>query len=137
MAGIRGIRIALAAIAVAVAAPVAFAGVAGAAPSQFTKNCKGAAANSSYCQSLRESETQGNNSFYGSNGVINNVANIIAVLTGTAAVIVIIVSGIRFTLAEGDSGKIRDARNSIIYALVGLVVVVVARSLIGFVLTRL
>lgn len=96
------------------------------------------AATSTYCKSLQATEDpRGANSFYGQNGIIKKAADILAVLSGVAAVIIITISGIRFALAEGDPNKVREARNSIVYALVGLFVIVIARNIIAFVVSRL
>jgi len=73
----------------------------------------------------------------GSNGVINTVANIIAWAGGVIAVIMIIFSGFRFVTAGGDSGKVTSARNTIIYATVGLLVIVIARVIVSLVITNL
>ena len=45
---------------------------------------------------------------------------------GAAAVIGIVVSGLRFILANGDSGSIATARSGLIFSLVGVVVVILA-----------
>jgi predicted permease len=46
------------------------------------------------------------------------------------AAIMIIVAGIKFMIAGGDDEKRRDARNTLIYALVGVVVVILAQNFI-------
>jgi hypothetical protein len=73
----------------------------------------------------------------GPNGIINNIANILAFITGVVAVIMIMVGGFQYIQSSGDSAKINKAKNTILFAVIGLVVVVVARSLIVFVLTLL
>lgn len=62
---------------------------------------------------------------------------ILSIVIGFAAVVVIILSGLRFVTASGDPQAIAKARGSIIYALVGLVVAVLAESLVLFVLDKL
>ncbi|MCA1807368.1 MAG: pilin [Actinobacteria bacterium] len=54
-----------------------------------------------------------------------------------AAVIMLIVGGIKYILSTGDPAKTTNARNTIIYALVGIVVAVFARVIVLFVLDRL
>lgn len=73
----------------------------------------------------------------GPNGILTKTVNIIATIAGIAAVIVILVGSIRYITASGDSGKVSSAKNTVIYALVGLAVVVVARSIIVFVINHL
>lgn len=68
------------------------------------------------------------------NGVIGTAVSILSWVVGIIAVIMIIVSGLRFILAGGDAGKVGTARNGIIYGLVGLVIVASAQTLVRFVL---
>jgi hypothetical protein len=72
----------------------------------------------------------------GTGGALNQATNLIAVIAGAAAIIMIIVSGIFFVTADGDSSKAAGARNALIGAVIGLVIVVAARSIINFVLTK-
>lgn len=70
---------------------------------------------------------------------LNFVKDIIALLLiaiGIISVIVIIVGGIRFTTSNGDSAKIKSAKDTILYAIVGLVVAVLAFPIATFVLDR-
>jgi hypothetical protein len=55
------------------------------------------------------------------------------VIIGIAAVIMIIIGGATYVLAAGDSAKINTAKNTIIYALVGLVVAASAALIIRFI----
>lgn len=68
---------------------------------------------------------------------IETVINIISILVGIAAVIMIIIAGFQYITSGGDSGKVSSAKNSIIYAIVGLVVVALAQSIVKFVLNRI
>jgi hypothetical protein len=98
--------------------------------------CSGSASGAAACPS-NTSPTNGNNAIYGSNGILTKAADIMALVVGLTAVIIIIVSGINYMTSQGDSGKIQSAKNTIIYAAIGLVVVVVARSLIVFIVSHL
>ena len=60
--------------------------------------------------------------------------NLLSLAVGIAAVVMIIVAGLQFITASGDSNKISSARTSIIYALIGLVIVVFAQTIVHFVL---
>jgi Type IV secretion system pilin len=73
----------------------------------------------------------------GNKGVLARVTSIVALVAGMAAVIMVIVGGVYYITANGDSGKITNARNTIMYALIGLVVIIVARALINFVVNKL
>lgn len=54
-------------------------------------------------------------------------------LMGSVALLVIVMSGIRYMVASGDPGKVAQARNTIIYALIGLVVSLSAFSIVTLV----
>lgn len=73
----------------------------------------------------------------GDKGLIMKIVDIIALIAGAAAVIIIIISGLRFIQAGGNAEDIAGARRGIIYAIVGIVVIVLARELIFLVLSRL
>jgi hypothetical protein len=66
-----------------------------------------------------------------------SIINILSIVVGVAAVFMIIIAGIRFVTSGGDSNGISSARNTIIYAIVGLLVVALAQIIVQFVLGRL
>ena len=67
---------------------------------------------------------------------ISNVINILSIVVGIISVIVIIVQGLRLVLSGGNSQTVGEARNGIIYALIGLVIVALAQAIVFFVLDR-
>lgn len=69
-------------------------------------------------------------------GIIKSIINIISVIVGVAAVIMLIINGLRFITAGGDANSISSARSGVIYALIGLVIVAMAQIIVRFVLTR-
>jgi hypothetical protein len=71
---------------------------------------------------------------YGPNGILPKVANLLAIIGGVIAVVIIMISGLKMIMSSGDSKKLSDARNAIIYAAVGLVVIALARVIIEFIL---
>lgn len=83
------------------------------------------------------SNDQGKNPILGPNGILTKVISILSIGAGIVAVIIIIVSGLRIATSNGDSNTIASARQSIIYSLVGLVVVVVAQIIVLFVLSKI
>ncbi|MCL2173848.1 hypothetical protein FWH58_00900 [Candidatus Saccharibacteria bacterium] len=70
-------------------------------------------------------------------GIVRNVINILLFIGGIIAVIVIIVSGIRFASSRGDSNAVTKARQNIVYAVAGLVIMVVAFAVVNFVIAQL
>ncbi len=61
---------------------------------------------------------------------------ITSIIVGISSVIVLIISGMNMITANGDAQKVAKARTSIIYALVGLVVTVLAVTVVAFVLNK-
>lgn len=62
--------------------------------------------------------------------------NIFSVIVGIIAVVMIIVGGLKYITSGGDSGDITGAKNTILYAVIGLVVVALAQFIVHFVLTK-
>ena len=91
------------------------------------------AATSAYCQDT----TNPTNKVYGKNGVLITTSYIISIIAGVAAIIIIIISGIRFMVSGGDSNSVASARNSIIYAVVGLIVIAAAESIFLLVMNNI
>lgn len=66
--------------------------------------------------------------------ILQNGLNIAYFLTGLAAVVIIISAGFRYTTSGGDAEAIKKAKNTILYAVVGLLVVAMAFTITQFVL---
>lgn len=66
--------------------------------------------------------------------IIKRVVNILSVIVGIIAVIMVLVGGLKFVTSRGDSNAVSSARSTIIYALVGLVIVAVAQILVKYVI---
>ncbi|MES2971857.1 MAG: pilin [Patescibacteria group bacterium] len=67
---------------------------------------------------------------------IRLVINIFSLIVGVVAVIMIIVGGLKYITSGGDSGNITGAKNTILYAIIGLVVVALAQIVVKFVLQK-
>lgn len=93
------------------------------------------AANTDVCKGVEASNT--GNPLLGDDGLLTTVARILSFLVGFAAVVVIIIAGIQYILSNGDSGKISNAKDTLIYAVIGLIVAVVAQGIVSLVLTKL
>lgn len=70
------------------------------------------------------------------NDIIATVINILSVVVGVVAVIMIIFGGFRYVTSGGDSGNVSSAKNTILFAVVGLVIVALAQVVVRFVLAR-
>lgn len=70
------------------------------------------------------------------NEIIRQVINIFSVIVGVIAVIMIIVGGFRYITSGGDSTKVTGAKNTILYALIGLIIVALSQIIVKFVLNK-
>ncbi len=66
---------------------------------------------------------------------IKTIVDVLLFLLGAIAVIMIIIGGIRYTTSNGDSSQVTSAKNTILYAVVGLVVAILAYAIVNFVIT--
>jgi hypothetical protein len=115
---IRNLIVSLMSAATLVAVPVAVPALASAAPSAIENNLCGAATNlsvdsTSDCSSTSDGTTKINN-------IITTIINLFSILVGVVSVIMIILGGFRYITSGGESTKITGAKNTIIYALIGL-----------------
>lgn len=113
---------------------------AGAVHAQFLDDvCRGPFPNNEVPTACKDNvdQTGTDNSLTGPDGIITKAANILSVLIGIASFIVIILSGLQFILGVGDTARIATARESLIYALVGVGVAVMAQVIVKFVLTKI
>lgn len=69
-------------------------------------------------------------------GTITNIFNVVLAAAGVIAVVVIIWAGIQFMIARGDPEKIKTARNSILYSVIGLIIVIFSFVILNFVIGK-
>ena len=88
----------------------------------------GAASGGSGCATPKGSPTV--------NGVITTVINIISAFVGVVAVIMIIFAGFKYVTSGGDSSSISSAKNTLIYAIVGIVVAALSQIIVRYVVVK-
>lgn len=69
-------------------------------------------------------------------GVIKTVVTLLSWVVGIAAVIMIVISGFRYITSAGEASKVTAAKQGVIYAVVGLVIVALAQFIVRFVLSE-
>jgi len=75
--------------------------------------------------------------FFGGDGIVTVVVEKLSFAVGVASVIMLIIGGLRYITSGGQPQSAQAARNTIIYAIIGLVVAFIAQMLVSFVLTRI
>lgn len=68
--------------------------------------------------------------------LIKNVINLLSIAVGTVSVIMIIIGGFRYVISSGDSSATKSAKDTIMYAVIGLAVVIFAQTIVRFVITN-
>lgn len=68
---------------------------------------------------------------------VRKIVNALALLVGAVAVIMIIISGIKFVASRGDQSAVTNAKNTLLYSVVGLVITFSAYAIVNFVIFRL
>lgn len=68
--------------------------------------------------------------------VVKLIVSILSLVIGVAAVIMMMVAGFRFMTSGGDASKVNSAKNTMLYAVVGLFVAAVAQMIVRFVLKK-
>lgn len=64
------------------------------------------------------------------------IANTLIFLVGAISVLMIIIGGLRYVLSGGDSAGIKSAKDTILYALIGVVVAILSYALVSFITGR-
>ena len=82
-----------------------------------------------YCQNRGSGETQ-------VNGIIKTIVEVLLTAVGAISIIMIVIGGIMFALSSGDAQKAAKARNTVLYAVVGLAVSLFASAIVNFVFNR-
>ncbi len=105
--------------------------------------------NAAPCNSIGSAINTGINSATGSNSgqcgnganltsgvgsIAKTVVNLFSVVVGVISVIMIIYAGFRYVTSGGDSNNVSGAKNTLIYAVVGLVIVAISQLIVHYVL---
>ncbi|GAC1570483.1 MAG: hypothetical protein NVS3B23_02350 [Candidatus Saccharimonadales bacterium] len=64
------------------------------------------------------------------------IINVLSIVVGFAGLIMIIIGSIKYITSGGDSSKIASAKNTILYAIIGLVIAALAQTIVRFVLIK-
>ncbi len=74
---------------------------------------------------------------FGDTGAFKQVTNTILYIVGIIAVIMLIIGGIKYVISGGDSKKVTDAKNTILYAIIGLIIAFLSYAIVNFVISAL
>ena len=74
---------------------------------------------------------------FGASGVFTTVTNTLLFAVGILSVLMIIIGGLRYVVSGGNATAVTSAKNTILYALVGLIVAFLAYAAVNFLLNTL
>lgn len=78
---------------------------------------------------------------YGSGASLQNtiiaIINAVVGMLALVCVIVIIIGGVNYMTSSGDAGKVKKAKDTILYGVIGLVVCVLAFAIVNFVISNI
>ena len=66
-------------------------------------------------------------------GLIKNIVNALLFILGGISVIMIIIGGMRYVLSSGDPSSVKSAKDTILYAVIGLIVAIMAYAIVEWV----
>lgn len=120
--------IALMMLAGLVAAPLAASDTASAV--EVFDACTGGSADTTVCKGKDDK-------VLGPDGLLTNVINLLLFIIGIVSLIMIIVGGFKYTTSTGDSSQLSNAKDTILYALVGLVIAIMSFAIVNWVVGRI
>lgn len=99
------------------------------ATAQFNEICDDTTSDASICNAGSDDPVTGES------GVLRKVLLMISYVAGVAAVIMVLLGGLKFITANGDPNSITSARNTVLYALIGVVVFLLSQIIVRFVIS--
>ena len=117
----------------AMLAPV-MVGTASAAAAAGNSACTGDV-NSGLAGGAACSQATGTSSnLFGSGGIFQTIANTLIFLVGAIAVLFLIIGGLRYVISNGDPKAVEAAKNTILYAIIGIVIAILSFAAVQFVI---
>ena len=73
----------------------------------------------------------------GNNGVFTRITNTALLIIGLVSVVMLLCGGLRYIISGGDNKKVTDAKNTVLYAIIGLIIAILAYAIVNFVLNAI
>lgn len=108
-----------------------------------TKQVVAQSASDAVCETVGGTSTGGGCSDSGTDlgassisDLLATLLNVLSIIAGVAAVIMVMIAGFKYITSGGDSGSVTSAKNTLLYAIVGIVIVAMSQIIVRFVLAR-
>lgn len=105
----------------------------GAGNGDCTDPSKGGILNGANCAA----PTGATNNLFANGGLFNKLSNTLIFIVGAVAVIMLIVGGLQYVLSAGNEKSVGTAKNTILYAIIGIIVAVIAYAIVNFVIVSI
>ncbi len=69
-------------------------------------------------------------------GSLNTVLQVVFGFAAALAILMLVIAGLKYVLSRGEAAEVAKAKNTIIYALIGLVIAASAFTIVTFVVGR-
>ena len=66
--------------------------------------------------------------------IIKNIVNILLFVIGAVSVIMIVIGGLKYVISNGDSSQVKSAKDTIFYAVIGLIIAILAYAIVNWVI---
>jgi len=70
-------------------------------------------------------------------GIVKPIIQTLILIIGGIAVVVIVIGGLMYVLSAGDANNVKRAKDTIMYAAIGLIVALIAQTIVSFVIGAL
>jgi hypothetical protein len=90
------------------------------------QDCSGANADTAVCKSKSDSASS----------IVQDIINLLLLLIGIIAVVMIIIGGIKYTTSNGDANQVTSAKNTVMYSVIGLIVALLASLIVNTVVKQ-
>ena len=94
-------------------------------------------ASSSVCNDSTKPQDRTNNAIYGPDGILTKAVTLVSVMIGIASVVALMFGGFKYITSAGEANKAASAKNTVFYALAGVLTALFAQGIILFVLDKL
>lgn len=84
-------------------------------------------------QGVDQADTGSSNTSVGD--IIKSIVNILLFIIGAVSVIMIVIGGFKYVVSNGDSSQVKSAKDTIFYAIIGLVVAILAYAIVNWVIS--
>jgi hypothetical protein len=100
-------------------------------------SCDPKSANISDAAKCSQAPNSQPSSLFGTGGIFQTISEVLIFLVGAVSVIMLIWGGLQYVISAGDSKRVEGAKNTLLYAIIGIVVAILAYAVVGFVTASL